>query len=237
MSKRKSGLFGGRNSKLPISMTSYSGKDNPGFTHNEDGVSNNSTSVEPISIISIHPTLTNGAKVDSGAYSGATNGVLPSGDDTGPVSNGSTHPIQKQTSAVEMKRSINLLHCTAIMVAVTGHSSVFISPSSILAQTGSVGSSLIVWLIGGLINLGLALCFAELGTMFPKAGGPYSYAMKSFGPLMGFLMMWGYTVLIAGPFWAFLAYTAALYIVKPAFPDCTGDDVKKAVNILAGWIM
>lgn len=96
---------------------------------------------------------------------------------------------------------------------------------------------MIVWLIGGLINLGMALCFAELGTMFPKAGGPYSYTMKSFGPLMGFLIMWGYTVLIAGPFWAFLAYTAALYIVKPVFPNCTTGQIDTAVNLLAGWIM
>ncbi|XP_060080147.1 cystine/glutamate transporter-like [Ylistrum balloti] len=136
---------------------------------------------------------------------------------------------------VQMKRSLNLFHCVAIMVAVTGHSSVFISPSNILSATGSVGASLIVWLVGGLINMMLALCFAELGTMLPHAGGPYAYVMHTFGPLPGFLIMWGYVVLVAGPFWAFLAYTAALYIVQPVYPDCDAPD--DGVKVLAGWIM
>ncbi|OWF36347.1 large neutral amino acids transporter small subunit 1-like [Mizuhopecten yessoensis] len=139
------------------------------------------------------------------------------------------------TPKVAMKRSLTLFHCVAIMVAVTGHSSVFISPSNILRSAGSVGASLVVWLIGGLINMMLALCFAELGTMLPHAGGPYAYVMHTFGPLPGFLIMWGYVVLVAGPFWAFLAYTAALYIVQPVYPDCEAPD--SAVKLLAGWIM
>ena len=73
--------------------------------------------------------------------------------------------------------------------------------------------------------------------MLPQAGGPYAYVLRTFGPLPGFLIMWGYVVLIAGPFWAFLAYTAALYIVKPVFPDCQPDQVDTAVKLLAGWIM
>ena len=73
--------------------------------------------------------------------------------------------------------------------------------------------------------------------MMPQAGGPYAYVLKTFGPLPGFLIMWGYVVLIAGPFWAFLAYTAALYIVKPVFPDCQPKEVETAVKLLAGWIM
>ncbi|CAL1531267.1 unnamed protein product, partial [Lymnaea stagnalis] len=237
MSRRKLGLFKGHLSGEPpvVALTSFSGEDNKGYVNHEDGGDTGvSDTVSPISIISNNSHVPNGAKLGNGLPDGT--GVLPSSDE--PTPNGNGIPgLRKQVSTVEMKKSINLLHCTAIMVAVTGHSSIFVSPSSILAQTGSIGASLLVWLIGGLINVGTALCFAELGTMYPKAGGPYSYAMKSFGPLMGFLMMWGYTVLIAGPFWAFLANTAALYIVKPAFPDCLADDVKTAVNILAGWIM
>ncbi|KAL8574591.1 hypothetical protein ACOMHN_061591 [Nucella lapillus] len=142
----------------------------------------------------------------------------------------------KASQGPQLKKSINLLHCTAIMVAVTGHASIFISPARILGVTGSIGASLIVWLIGGLINMGLALCFAELGTMLPKAGGPYAYVLRTFGPLPGFLIMWGYVVLIAGPFWAFLAYTAALYIIEAAF-NCHTADVDTGIKLLAGWIM
>ncbi|KAH9504445.1 Large neutral amino acids transporter small subunit 2 [Bulinus truncatus] len=233
MSKRRTGLFGNKKSSSSgVTVTSFTGLDNGGYINSEDLQPKDSSG---IAVISEGIQLPNGQNGNVPSESG----ILPSGDlsPNEAALNGSAHGVQKQMSTVEMKRSINLLHCTAIMVAVTGHSSIFVSPSSIMAETGSVGSALIVWLIGGLINVGTALCFAELGTMYPKAGGPYSYTMKSFGPLMGFLIMWGYTVLIAGPFWAFLANTAALYIVKPGFPNCLSGDVKTAVNILAGWIM
>lgn len=137
----------------------------------------------------------------------------------------------------QMKRSINLLHCTAILIAVTGHSSVFISPAPILATSGSIGASLIIWLVGGLINLGLALCFAEMGTMMPHAGGPYAYVSSTFGPLAGFLIMWGYLVLVAGPFWAFQSLLAARYIGRTVYPDCVPERMETGVKLLAGWLL
>lgn len=218
------------------------------------GTTNSAFSIEPesgVNVSNLFATLP--ASTDSGDNSSDSSGVssieefpvpdtgdakdvpptTPSGNVVA-IDQGGQGKVQGQP---QLKKSINLLHCTAIMIAVTGHSSIFISPASILSVTGSIGASLLVWLIGGLINLGLALCFAELGTMMPQAGGPYAYVLRTFGPLPGFLIMWGYVVLIAGPFWAFLAYTAALYIVKPVFPDCQTGSVDTAVKLLAGWIM
>ncbi|KAK6174123.1 hypothetical protein SNE40_017456 [Patella caerulea] len=201
------------------------GKDNPIFIveNHSENISNSSDSSGIASIEDIECTESTDSNNDSSNRkhensTGATQG--PNG-----------------TPAPQLKKTLTLLNCAAIMIAVTGHSSVFISPTAILGSAGSVGAALVVWLVGGLINMGLALCFAELGTMFQTAGGPYAFVMKGLGPLPGFLIMYGYTVLIAGPFWAFLAYTAALYIVKPIFPDCETENVGLGVKILAGWIM
>lgn len=136
---------------------------------------------------------------------------------------------------IQMKKSINLLHCTAILVAVTGHVSIFISPTMILANTGSVGLTLIMWIVGGFINLSLALCFTELGTMFPVSGGPYVYILNVFGPLPAFMLLWGYFLLINGPFWAFVSYGASVYILQPFFPTCRPPEI--GVKILGGWIL
>jgi amino acid transporter len=46
------------------------------------------------------------------------------------------------------------------------------------------------WIAGGLIILCGAFCYAELGAMFPKAGGPYVYLSRGLGPLWGFLFGW-----------------------------------------------
>ncbi|ESO96319.1 hypothetical protein LOTGIDRAFT_202174 [Lottia gigantea] len=169
-----------------------------------------------------------GATPDSLRQESSSNGEPPSGN---------SPPVTIQPKAPQLKQTLSLVHCAAIMIAVTGHSSVFIAPTSILKSAGSPGAAIIVWLVGGLINMGLALCFAELGTMFPTAGGPYAFVMKGLGPLPGFLIMYGYVVLISGPFWAFLSYTAALYLVKPVFPDCENESMNLGVKLLAGWIM
>lgn len=143
--------------------------------------------------------------------------------------------VDQRPQAIQMKRTISLVHCVAILFALTGHVSVFTTPKSILQYTGSIGLSLVVWLCGGLVNLCLALCFTELATMLPKAGGPYAYVMHVFGPLPAFLFCWACFLLIAGPFWAYSAYTAVIYITRPFYPDCEPPEI--ATKLLAAWII
>ena len=136
---------------------------------------------------------------------------------------------------IEMKKSIGMFHCVSILCAVTGHASVFIAPTAILGNTGSIGLSSIMWVLGSVMNLFMALCFTELATMFPKAGGPYAYITNVFGPFMGFMVMWGYTFMISGPFWALISYNAAIYSIQPFYGECEPPDL--AVRFLAGWIL
>ena len=46
------------------------------------------------------------------------------------------------------------------------------------------------WVVGGLISLAGALANAELGAMYPRAGGDYVYLREAFHPLAGFLVGW-----------------------------------------------
>ncbi len=47
-----------------------------------------------------------------------------------------------------------------------------------------------IWVIGGILALSGALCYAELGTRFPRAGGEYAYLREAYGPLPSFLSGW-----------------------------------------------
>ena len=49
----------------------------------------------------------------------------------------------------------------------------------------SVGWVLAAWLAGGVVALAGALTFAELGTLFPRAGGHYVYLREAYHPLAG----------------------------------------------------
>jgi APA family basic amino acid/polyamine antiporter len=70
---------------------------------------------------------------------------------------------------------------------------------------------LICWFLGGIMALSGALCYGELGAMFPRAGGEYVFLRESFGKWMGFLSGWislivGFSAPIAAAAIAFATY-------------------------------
>lgn len=60
----------------------------------------------------------------------------------------------------------------------------------VVANTGSVGASLIVWLLSGLLGWTGASSFAELGSAIPLNGGAQAYLSYSYGPLVSYLFAW-----------------------------------------------
>jgi APA family basic amino acid/polyamine antiporter len=67
---------------------------------------------------------------------------------------------------------------------------IFLVTSDMARAVGSAALVLAAWIIGGLIVLCGAFCYAELGAAFPGAGGPYVYLNRGLGPLWGFLFGW-----------------------------------------------
>jgi len=86
----------------------------------------------------------------------------------------------------ELRRDLTLVHGIAIVVGITIGTGVFLK-SAPMAQ--AVGSPLLVmaaWAVAGLVAVLGALCFSELGTLIPRAGGEYQYVRLAFGDLPGF---------------------------------------------------
>jgi basic amino acid/polyamine antiporter, APA family len=87
-------------------------------------------------------------------------------------------------------RGLGLWSAAAIVIGDMIGTGVFLVTSDMARAVGSISLVFAVWIIGGLIVLFGAFCYAELGAAFPKAGGNYVYLNRGIGPLWGFLFGW-----------------------------------------------
>jgi Amino acid transporters len=110
-----------------------------------------------------------------------------------------------------LKREIGFFSATILVVANMIGTGIFTTSGFIIQELGSPGVMLLCWIVGGIFALSGALCYGELGAMFPLAGGEYVYLRESFGKLMGFLSGWislivGFSAPIAAATIAFATY-------------------------------
>jgi len=76
---------------------------------------------------------------------------------------------------------------------------IFLTPGTVANVLPHPGLFLAAWLTGGLLSLAGALANAELGAMYPHAGGDYVYLREAYHPLAGFLVGWlSFFVIYAG---------------------------------------
>jgi APA family basic amino acid/polyamine antiporter len=86
-------------------------------------------------------------------------------------------------------RSLGQWDLTAIGVNQVVGAGIFVLPAAVAALVGQAASPL-VWVVAAAVNALIILCFAEAGTRFRDAGGPYLYAKAAFGPFVGFEVAW-----------------------------------------------
>ena len=113
----------------------------------------------------------------------------------------------------------------ASMVVVGGviGSGIFLTPAAIARATGSSFEQVLAWVIGGVIALIGALCYAELGARRPSAGGGYVYLREAFGLIIAFVYGWNLLVVnhsgaIAAVATVFVEYAGAALGVTPSDP-------------------
>jgi len=95
---------------------------------------------------------------------------------------------QENRKKPQFLRKLNLLDSTFLVIGGVIGSGIFMTAGYIAEYIPSPGLILIVWLVGGLITISGALSFAELGAMFPRAGGQYIYIREAYGPWAGFFL-------------------------------------------------
>lgn len=110
------------------------------------------------------------------------------------------------------KPVLRMVDAMVIIVGIVVGAGIFRTPSLVAANTGSWELFLLVWLLGGLVSLIGALCYAELTTTFPNTGGDYHFLMQAFGKRFAFLFAWARVSVIQTGSIALLAYIVGDYV-------------------------
>ncbi|MCL6640645.1 MAG: amino acid permease, partial [Candidatus Rokubacteria bacterium] len=107
--------------------------------------------------------------------------------------------------------TLRLRDAMAIIVGTVVGAGIFRTPSLVAAHAGSEAAALLAWVLGGLISLVGALCYAELAAAYPHAGGDFHYLGRAWGPRLAFLFAWARLAVIQTGSVALLAFVVGDY--------------------------
>ncbi|MCP4155684.1 MAG: amino acid permease [bacterium] len=124
-----------------------------------------------------------------------------------------------------LRRRYGSFTTTALVVANMVGAGIFTTSGVIAGQLPHVWWVILCWLLGGVVAISGALCYAELATRMPREGGEYYYLKELYHPSLGFLTGWtsflvGFSAPIA---LSALGFTEYLYTgISRYLPDLVG---------------
>ena len=126
----------------------------------------------------------------------------------------------QRRAAVRPRPVLGLGDVVALIVGTVVGAGIFRTPPLVATHASSEAMMLGAWALGGAISLMGALCYAELASAYPNAGGEYHYLSRAFGPRTGFLFVWARMSVIQTGSIALLAfvlgdYASQLYRLGP----------------------
>ena len=120
----------------------------------------------------------------------------------------------KPDSAAPAKilRLLQPFSAVALIVGIVIGAGIFKTPSLVAGISGDAGWALVLWMVGALISIAGALCYAELCTAYPNAGGDYHFLHRAFGRNISFIYGWSRATIINTGSIALLAFVFGDYM-------------------------
>ncbi len=115
---------------------------------------------------------------------------------------------------MSFRRALGPFDATMVVIGGIIGAGIFLTPSIVAQRLDTPLLVLGVWVAGGVIALAGAFSYAELGALFPKAGGQYVYLRDGLHPLAGFLYGWALLLVIESGAIAAVAITFATYALR-----------------------
>lgn len=119
---------------------------------------------------------------------------------------------QSQPDSAQPLRLLHPLSAIALIVGIVVGAGIFKTPSLVAGISGDAGWALVLWVVGALISIAGALCYAELCTAYPNAGGDYHFLQRAFGRDLSFMYGWSRATIINTGSIALLAFVFGDYM-------------------------
>jgi APA family basic amino acid/polyamine antiporter len=146
-------------------------------------------------------------------------------------------------SDIKQKHLMGLFESSSLVIGSVIGSGIFMTSGLIAGFLPYSGLMLVAWLAGGIVTIVGALCYGELGAMFPKAGGPYVYLREAYGRAPAFLYGWTFFFVIGGAGIAAIAtgfaeYFGAVFPFMESARPITALNISMIkINVSAGQIV
>ncbi len=136
-------------------------------------------------------------------------------------------PSKVDASTRPLLRRVTAFTAACVIVSNMIGTGIFGTTGFMARDLGHPVIILLLWALGGGLALLGALCYCELGTAMPRAGGEYVYIREAYGPLLGFLSGWmsltiGFSAAIASNGHLFAIHLQQLF---PVMADLNGTSV------------
>jgi APA family basic amino acid/polyamine antiporter len=122
-----------------------------------------------------------------------------------------------------------------LIVGVVVGAGIFKAPSIVAGMSGSPEWMFGAWVLGGIVSLIGALCYAELTTAWPHAGGDYHFLRRAYGSTVSFLFAWARFSVIATGSIALLAFVFGDYMQNLLSLGPWGASLWAAIAVLVLW--
>ena len=111
----------------------------------------------------------------------------------------------------ELKKVLSYRAILLITINSIMGTGIFFLPAVGARQAGP--ASIISWILMAILSIYIAMCFGELTSMYPKAGGVYEFCKHAYGRFASFLIGWA--TLIAGNITIAMLVVGAIHYLLP----------------------
>ena len=106
---------------------------------------------------------------------------------------------------------LELKDAVALVVGIVVGAGIFRLPALVAGNTGDSATMMFAWVLGAVISFLGALCYAELATAHPNAGGEYHFLERAYGLEVARLFAWARMTVVAAGSIAIFAFVFADY--------------------------